>query len=101
MEQSTNNKNGTDLNIVSNTVLGAKLSRSIMEATGRFEFINEDPESSTLIFWDNHWERDQIIRNDWTLEKLIKWITNFYSEDFMWQGEQKAQRKMRTALGLD
>ena len=27
--------------------------------------------------------------------------TQFYSEDFMWQGEQKAQRKMRTALGLD
>jgi hypothetical protein len=54
-----------------------------------------------VTFWDNNWEKEHSIRNDWTLEKLMQWITNFYSEDFLWQGEQKAQRKMRTALGLD
>jgi len=80
-------------------VLGTGLATKIMEATGRFEFTKE--RDGVLIFWDNHWENEHSIRADWSLEKLMQWITQFYSEDFMWQGEQKAQRKMRTALGLD
>jgi hypothetical protein len=92
-------KNSTKPAIAVDTVLGTGLSRSIMEATGRFEFIKGDDE--TMIFFDNHWEREKSISPKWTLGKLMQWITNFYSEDFLWQGEQKAQRKMRTALGLD
>jgi hypothetical protein len=84
-----------------NTKLGAELSVSIMEATGRFEFVKEEPEMNLITFWDNHWEKEYSIRNDWTLEKLMQWITNFYSKEFLWKGEQKAQRIMRIALGLD
>lgn len=92
-------QNSTNPAIAVDTVLGTGLSRSIMEATGRFEFIKGDDE--TMIFWDNHWEQEKSISPKWTLGKLMQWITNFYSEDFLWQGEQKAQRKMKTALGLD
>lgn len=94
-------QNSTNPAIAVDTVLGTGLSRSIMEATGRFEFVKEDSEMNMLTFLDNHWEKEHSIRNDWTLEKLMQWITNFYSEDFLWQGERKAQRKMRMALGLD
>lgn len=94
-------QNSTKPAIAVDTVLDTVLSRSIMEATGRFEFVKEEPELKMLTFWDNRWEKEYSIRNDWTLEKLIQWITNFYSEDFLWQGEQKAQRNIRKALGLD
>lgn len=94
-------KNKIEPAIDTHTVLGTELSRSIMEATGRFEFVKEEPELNMLTFWDNRWEKGHIIRNDWTLEKLMQWITDLYSEDFMLQGERKAQRKMRMALGLD
>jgi hypothetical protein len=95
----TTHQNSTKSAISVDTVLGTWLSRSIMEATGRFEFINGNDE--IMIFWDNCWEQEKTISSKWTLGKLMQWITNFYSEDFLWQGEQKAQRKMRTALGLD
>jgi hypothetical protein len=87
--------------ITIHTVLGTELSRSIMEATGRFEFIKEESELKMLIFWDFHKEIEYSIQSDLTLEKLMKWITNLYSEDFLWRGEWKAQRKIRIALGLD
>jgi hypothetical protein len=29
------------------------------------------------------------------------WITNYYAEDYQWQGEEKAKRKIRRALGID
>ena len=76
------------------------LYRSIMEATGRFEFVKEKS-SGILIFWDNYWENEYSIRTDWPLDKVIQWITNFYSEDFCQRGEEKARRKFRAALGLD
>ena len=84
-----------------NNMLSAGLSRQIMEATGRFEFVKEDPETSIMTFWDNCWEKEYSIGADWTLEQLMRWITNFYAEDYEWRGELKAQRKMRSALGLD
>jgi len=92
-------QNSTKPAIAVDTVLGTELSRSIMEATGRFEFIKGDDE--IMIFWDNHREQGKSISPKWTLGKLMQWITNFYSEDFLWQGELEAQRKMRTALGLE
>jgi hypothetical protein len=82
-----------------NMLLSAGLSRQIMEATGRFQFVKEEPELSIMTFWDNCWEKEYSIKTDWTLEKLMQWITNFYAEDYEWRGEQK--RKMRSALGLD
>lgn len=94
-------QNSTNPAIVGYTVLGTELTRSIMEATGRFEFVKEDSEMNMLTFWDNHWEKEYSIKTNWTLDKLIQWITNFYAEDYERRGEQKAQRKMRSALGLD
>lgn len=84
-----------------NNMLSAGLSRQIMEATGRFEFVKEDPETSIMTFWDNCWEKEYSIGADWTLEELMRWITNFYAEYYERRGELKAQRKMRSALGLD
>ena len=86
-----------------NTIIknNAWLTRSIMEATGRFEFIKEDHELEMLNFWDIKNEAEFNIGSDWTLDRLMKWITNFYTEESIWQGEQKAQRKMRASLGLD
>jgi len=86
---------------IGNVLLSAGLSRQIMEATGRFQFVKEEPEMNMMVFWDNCWEKEYSIKTDWTLEQLIQWIINFYSEDYEWRGEQKAQRKMRLALGLD
>ena len=94
-------KNSTEPAIVGQTVLGSELSRSIMEATGRFEFVKEEPEFNMITFWDNNLENEYIIKSDWTLKKLMQWITNFYSKDYMKLGEWNAQRKMRIALGLD
>lgn len=80
-------------------VLGTGIATRIMEATGRFELIME--RDGVLIFWDNHHENEHSIRADWSLEKLIQWITQFYAEDYERRGELKAQRKIRSALGLD
>lgn len=96
---STNVQNSTKPAIAVDTVLGTGLATRIMEATGRFELIME--RDGVLIFWDNCWENEHSIRADWTLEKLMQWITNFYAEDYESRGERKAQRKMRSALGLD
>jgi len=86
---------------LSNIILTNELSRQIMEATGRFEFVKEEPELNMMIFWDNCWEKEHSIKTNWTLNKLIQWIIDFYAEDYAWRGEQKAQRKMKSALGLD
>lgn len=96
-ESSINHTTANDGNIL----LSAGLSRQIMEATGRFQFVNEEPEMNMMTFLDNCWENEHSIKTNWTLDKLIQWITNFYAEDYEWRGEQKAQRKMRSALGLD
>ena len=84
-----------------NTVLGAELSRSIMEATGRFEFIKEDTDLNTLTFWDEHWEEQFSIRNNLTLKELMEWIVNFYSKDYLSRGEQSVQWRIKKVLGLD
>jgi len=79
--------------------LGAALATRIMEATGRFEF--QSQLDKVIIFWDNQREERYSIRADWNLEKLMVWITKFYSEDFMRRGKLSTQREMRKALGLD
>lgn len=71
----------------------------ILEATERFEFIKE--RDGILIFWDNHWENEHSINANWDLKKLMQWLINFYSEDYLWRGKQNAQREMRIALGLE
>lgn len=93
-------KKDNEITIVANTALGTELCCSIMEATGRFEFLRNGSKNM-LIFWDNYYGEEQFIFNDWTLEKLMRWIVNFYSEDFLWRGEEKTQLKMRNALGLN
>ena len=93
-------KNSTEPAIAVDTVLGTGLIRSIMESTGRFEFIVENEILNTISFWDNHWEKEYHIGNNWTLKKLIGWITNLYAEDFEYRGVSKAQNDMRKALGL-
>lgn len=97
----TNVQNSTSPTNDGNMLLSVELSRRIMEATGRFEFVKEDPEASIMTFWDNYREKEYNIGAHWTLEELMRWITNFYAEDYEWRGELKAQRKMRMALGLD
>lgn len=97
----TNVQVSNSAQIAQNCLLSAELSRQIMEATGRFQFVKEEPEMNMMVFWDNCWEKEYSIKTDWNLEKLIQWITNFYSVDYEWRGEQKAQRKIRSALGLD
>lgn len=87
--------------IEGNTVLGTELISSIMEATGRFEFIKEDTDLNTLTFWDEHWENEYNITNNLTLKELMEWIVNFYSKDFLSRGEQNVQWRIRKALGLD
>jgi hypothetical protein len=98
MDKTSNNHNTTN---DGNMLLSVGLSRQIMEATGRFQFVKEEPEMNMMTFWDNLWENEHNIKTDWTLEKLMQWIINFYTEDYEWRGEQKAQRKMRSALGLE
>lgn len=92
-------KANTEAGISVNTVLGSALACSIMVATGRF-YLTQDGED-TMKFWDNDLEKEVSIIPKWTLGKLMQWIVNYYAEDFRWRGEQKAQRKMRNALGLD
>lgn len=84
-----------------NTILSEKLIKQIMNATDRFQFIKEEPEMNTMLFWDNCWEKEHRIGKDWTLENLIQWITKFYAEDYEWRGEMRNQRKIRVALGLE
>lgn len=87
--------------IEGNTVLGTELISSIMEATGRFEFVKEEIEFNRLTFWDHHWEEQLHIKNDLTLKELMEWIVNLYSKDFLSRGEQNVQWRIRKALGLE
>lgn len=80
--------------------VGKELAIKIMEATDRFKFITE-MKDGFLLFADYDWDTQRSINPGWSLEELMSWITELYSEEFLWKGEQKAQRKMRIALGLD
>lgn len=93
-------KNNTEPAIAVDTVLGTGLIRSIMEATDRFEFFVGNEDLNTISFWDNHLGKEYHIDNNWTLKKLMGWITNLYAEDFEYRGVSKAQSDMRKALGL-
>lgn len=79
-------------------LLSTGLIRTLVEATGRFEFVREEAQS--LIFYDEHWEAEQSLGRNWTLKQLMGWITNFYSEDFQWRGEEKIKRQMRQLIGV-
>lgn len=79
-------------------LLSTGLIRTLVEATGRFEFVREEPNS--LIFYDEHWENKHSLGRNWTLKQLMKWITEFYSEDFQWRGEENVRRSMRELLGV-
>lgn len=87
--------------IIGNMPLSASVSREIMEATGRFHFVKEEPEKNLMTFWDSSWEKEHTIQSNWTLQNLMKWIIEFYAEDYEWRGELKAQRKIRAALGIE
>ena len=80
-------------------LLSTGLIRTLVEATGRFEFVEETDQE--IRFFDNHWDQDKTIGVSWTLKQLMVWITNYYAEDYQWQGEEKAKRKVRAALGID
>lgn len=80
-------------------LLSTELVRTLVEATGRFEFVEETAQE--IVFFDNHWEQNKAIGTKWTLKQIMGWITNYYAEDYQWQGEEKAKLKIRRALGID
>ena len=79
-------------------LLSTGLIRTLVVATGRFEFVREEAQS--LIFYDEHWETEQSLGRNWTLKQIMNWITNFYSEDFQWRGEEKVKRQLRQLIGV-
>lgn len=80
-------------------LLSTGLVRTLLEATGRFEFVKETAQE--IVFFDNHWEQNKAIGTKWTLKQIMGWITNYYATDYHWQGEEKAKREIRRALGID
>lgn len=80
--------------------VGKELATRIMEATGRFEFITE-MKDGFLLFADYGWDTQRSINPNWSLKELMSWITELYSEEYLWKGEQKARKEIRKALGLD
>lgn len=84
---------------VYDALLSTGLVRTLLEATGRFEFVKETTQE--IVFFDNHWEQNKAIGTKWTLKQIMGWITNYYATVYHWQGEEKAKREIRRALGID
>jgi len=81
-----------------NPVLGTGLSIQIMEATGRFEYVGEH--GNLIEFWDKELEATRRILKNFTVKDTVQYIVNYFKLVYEHQGEEKAKRQIRQALGL-
>lgn len=77
---------------------GTELSIQIMEATGRFEYVGE--QGILLKFWDTELEAIRYIQKNFTIQDTVQYIVDYFQQVYEYQGEEKAKRQIRQALGL-
>ncbi len=71
--------------ITGETMLGNALTKTIIESLERFDIIREDKEFSMLIIFDNAYGKEYSISYNWTLKKLMNWITEFIRKEAEWR----------------